>query len=192
METWNKNYVPAGTDQWNLVADMQRLAVQNNRVIPVYSKAERNQLTTDAPTGGIPEGTVALRMDQSTDGPVFDVFTSTGWVEGDSGWVNMTYKSGFTAGTPGQLAYKVSNGTLYLRGGASGTFTPGAYMDVTSGLIPTRFRPADTTYMPAAGQGGNAAVSQITSAGQFRVVVPSAVSFTPGWVSVSGVSVPLF
>lgn len=72
---------------WNLITDMRNQAVLNNRVVPVYSKAERNGLASNAPGGEVPDGTVALRMDQSARGPVFDVFISGEWVAGDTGVV---------------------------------------------------------------------------------------------------------
>lgn len=83
--TWNGNYTPAQDDMWNLVEDMRKHAILNNRVIPVYSKAERDGLSDAAPDGVIPDGTVVLRMDQTNKGAVFDVFADGSWKVGDTG-----------------------------------------------------------------------------------------------------------
>lgn len=58
----------------------------------------------------------------------------------DTGWVDMKYQTGFTAGTAGQLQYRIRAGLCYLRGGASGTFVAGTYHVVATGL-PLRARP---------------------------------------------------
>lgn len=84
-ETWNGNKVPAEDDRWNLVADIRRLAILNNRVIPVYSKAERDALSAAAGEGAVPDGTVVLRMDQVAKGGVFDVYADGKWYVGDTG-----------------------------------------------------------------------------------------------------------
>lgn len=83
--TWNGNYTPAQDDMWNLVADMRKQAILNNRVIPVYSTSERDGLASLAPDGIIPDGTVVVRMDQTTKGAMFDVFVDGDWVVGDTG-----------------------------------------------------------------------------------------------------------
>lgn len=93
--TWNGNQVPSGTDFWNLVADLRRLADNNNRLIPVYSKAERDSLS--APGSGIPDGTVVIRLDQSIKGLILDVYKDGAWIDGDTGWVTLTMASGYTA-----------------------------------------------------------------------------------------------
>lgn len=118
-ETWNGNYVPAGADPWNLVEDMRKNAVQNNRVIPVFSKSERDDLSTNAPGGAIPEGTVVLRLDQSSKGPVFDIYAGNGWVAGDSGWQDLTsrLRNGWLASSgTAPPAVKIRNGEVQLRG----------------------------------------------------------------------------
>lgn len=83
--TWNGNSTPAQDDMWNLVEDMRKQAILNNRVIPVYSKAERDGLSAAAPDGVIPDGTVVVRMDQVAKGAVFDVFADGSWKVGDTG-----------------------------------------------------------------------------------------------------------
>lgn len=83
--TWNENLVPSELDPWNLVTDMRRLAEASNRVIPVYSKSQRDQLAASAPNGVVPDGTVVVRMDLSQRGAVMDVFMNGTWMEGDTG-----------------------------------------------------------------------------------------------------------
>lgn len=86
--TWNGNHTPVEDDMWNLVTDMRKQAVLNNRVIPVYSKSERDGLASVAPDGVVPEGTVVLRVDQVNKGAIFDVFADGKWVVGDTGIMN--------------------------------------------------------------------------------------------------------
>jgi len=74
--TWNGNYVPSEGDLYKFVEDFRKHALQNNRVIPVYTLAERDGLAALHPDGIIPDGTVVLRMDQ---GGVFDVRVDGGW-----------------------------------------------------------------------------------------------------------------
>lgn len=97
--TWNGNYTPAQDDMWNLIEDMRKHAILNNRVIPVFSKAERDGLTDSAPDGIIPDGTVVVRMDQANKGAVFDVYANGKWNVGDTGiltsGVNVQAGAGF-------------------------------------------------------------------------------------------------
>lgn len=80
--SWNGNYVPGASDQWNLIADWQKHAALNNRVIPVNSQAQRDSLIDSAPDGKIPEGTIVLRLDKSAKSLVLDHFVNGGWVDG--------------------------------------------------------------------------------------------------------------
>lgn len=143
METWNGNYIPSGADPWNLVDDMRRHATQNNRVIPVFSKSERDDLRLNAPGGTVPEGTVALRLDQSSKGPVFDIHAGGVWVAGDTGWQDLTsrLKNGWVAST-GTVppAVKIRNGEVQLRGQiANADAEPGEALalNLPSGYGPT-------------------------------------------------------
>lgn len=181
--TWNGNVVPTENDFWNLVSDMRTQAIYNNRLVPVWSVSERNGLATAAPSGVIPEGTVAVRMDR---GGALDVFVDSGWVEGDADWVNMVYASGFSAGTPGQMAYKVAGNTLHIKGGATGTFNASVYYQVSSTLIPAQFRPAATAYLGSVGTGGQEAGIQVSQNGYVQLVSAAA----PSWISAT-CSLPL-
>lgn len=80
-QNWNGNEVPVAGDPWQLVTDLRRLADYNNRIIPVTSKAERDQLAASAPNGTIPEGTIVLRLDQFG---TMDYFIDGAWVDGNS------------------------------------------------------------------------------------------------------------
>lgn len=180
--TWNGNEVPEENDFWNLVRDFRRLAEQNNRIIPVYSEAERDALQGSS-GAAVPDGTVVVRLDQSG---VFDVRVDGGWLGGDTGWVTMSYGSGFSAGTPGQLAYKVAGNTLHIKGGATGTFGPGAYVQVSSTLIPAQFRPTDTQYFGSVGTAGYAAGIQLSLNGYIQLIS----RHEPGWIS-AACSLPL-
>ncbi|WP_417220488.1 hypothetical protein [Arthrobacter sp.] len=104
---WNGERVPSDDDMWNLVPDWRRTALLGNRVIPVFSKSERDSLSASAPDGVIPDGTIALRMDQSTRGAVFDVFVGGAWVDGKTGV--LTTGVGITASSVATLtSYAIS------------------------------------------------------------------------------------
>lgn len=143
METWNGNYVPDGGDAWDIIGDLRKMALQNNRIIPVYAKAERDGLVVDAPGGQIPEGTVVLRLDQSAHGPVFDIYTGDAWVPGDTGWQDLTprLKNGWTAST-GSVppAAKIRNGEVILRGQVANSTNPVGNSEVLT--LPSGFPPA--------------------------------------------------
>lgn len=174
--TWNGNYVATNQDFWNVVGDMQKTAVNNNRVVPVLSTAERDGLATSAPDNVIPDGTVVVRLDRNG---AFDIRVDGSWIEGDSDWVNMTYASGYTAGVPGQLAYKTTGSTLHIKGGATGVFPVGDYMQVSTTFIPPRFRPSDTQYFGAGVSGGHAGGIQISQQGFIQLVS----QVQPNWIS---------
>lgn len=98
--TWNGNHTPGNDDMWNLVVDMRKQAILNNRVIPVFSKSERDGLVDAAPNGVIPDGTVVVRMDQASKGAIFDVFANGSWQVGDTGvltsGISLTAAADFT------------------------------------------------------------------------------------------------
>jgi hypothetical protein len=84
----------------------------------------------------------------------------------DIPWTNLTYATGFTAGTATQLMYCVQNGVVYIKGGATGTFATGAYTQVNSGLLPTALRPAVNSIRSGAmGTGMKPAGYEINPAG---------------------------
>jgi len=139
-EAWNGNYVPNGADPWSLVDDMRKAAIQNNRVIPVFSKAERDDLATNAPNGVVPDGTVVLRLDQSAKGPVFDIYAS-GWVAGDTGWEDLTSMlvNGWVASTRTvPPAVKIRNGEVQMRGQVANATATGNSVALT---LSTQYRP---------------------------------------------------
>lgn len=152
--TWNDNYTPAQDDMWNLVPDMRKQAILNNRVIPVYSKAERDGLATSAPDGVIPDGTIVVRLDHANKGAVFDVFSSGSWKDGETGIVT----SGIAISTTGDFTIQSYS---FARSGATvsaridftytgATVTPtaenGNFADMGMFQIPGEWSPIWATY----------------------------------------------
>lgn len=95
--------------------------------------------------------------------------TASGWspwyvLAADTGWVNITYSSGFSAGTAQQLQYRVRDGVMYLRGGATGTFTDASYTAVCpNNSIPTAYRPPFTIRGGACGSNARQAIYEINA-----------------------------
>lgn len=104
----------------------------------------------------------------------------------DTGWVNCTYRAGYTAGTPGQLRVRQVGKIIYFQGGATGSFLNGVYTQVAT--IPTGFRPGSTFRGGAFGQAGRAAGIEISSAG--TVIFAHTNPSNPPWISAS-ISYPL-
>lgn len=129
-DTWNGNYVPSATDQWNLIADFTKHAQLNNRVIPVDSASERDALKSAAPGGVVPDGTVVLRLDQSTLEPIFDVCVAGAWLEGKPADKTIKPDSPLT----GDIFVKRVGGWVMVQGEVLGTVTEG---NNTMGQLPT-------------------------------------------------------
>ena len=92
------------------------------------------------------------------------VFTASS--SADTGWVNLSYIGGFTAGTPGQLAYRKIGPQVTIRGGAT---HPTAY--TTSSLeavanLPSGIEPVSTVRLGKYGTSLRPAACEITSGGQ--------------------------
>ena len=148
-QNWNGNEVPVEGDPWQLVTDIRRMADYNNRLIPVASKAQRDQLAASAPNGTIPAGTTVLRLDQATQGPVFDVFNNGAWIDGDTGWVTINPAAGYTAVVPIQVRRR--NGEVEVQGTLtrnSGIIPTGTYE--TMFTLPAGYRPANYSRRPLA------------------------------------------
>ncbi|WP_437582737.1 hypothetical protein ACSAGD_10755 [Paramicrobacterium sp. CJ85] len=74
---------------------------------------------------------------------------------GDTGWIDLAYASGFTAGTAGQLSYRVVDGIVFIRGGAAGDIAKGSYQVVAADPIPAQYRPAQHYRTGGMGTGMN-------------------------------------
>lgn len=87
-------------------------------------------------------------------------------------WTNVTYDSGYNAGTPGQLAYKVINGIVWMRGGAhrnSGNFTAGSFETVSASPLPPELRPPSDVHTVTMGTGSRTTVVRIRASGNVDV-----------------------
>lgn len=102
----------------------------------------------------------------------------------DTGWTNLTYNTGYTAGTAQQLQYRVRDNVVYFRGGATGTFTSSTYQQVTAAnAIPSAYRPTQTHLAGAMGTNLLGCGSQITTTGE--IMLGFVGSSVPSWISFS-------
>lgn len=107
----------------------------------------------------------------------------------DTGWISLSYLSGFAPGTAGQLSYRVRAGVVYISGGAEGVFPSGAYTQVNDALIPAAYRPTISYRTGAMGSGmrGNCGV-EIHPSG--AVLLGWREGTQPAWIS-AGCSYPV-
>lgn len=99
----------------------------------------------------------------------------------DTGWIDLSYVNGYTAGTATQLQYRCKNGVVTIRGGATGSFTSGAYVTVNSDLIPSRYRPLKTTRGGAMGSGMKPCGFEINADGTIKL--GSNMTSMPSWIA---------
>lgn len=108
---------------------------------------------------------------------------------GDTGWIDCTYASGFTAGTPGQLRVRRVGKTVTLQGGATGTIPANIYQTVAN--LPKGMFPSSTIYGGAMGSSMTPAAVQVvqdtgaSDAGNIRFGRDSSVSLVPPWIAAS-------
>lgn len=97
--------------------------------------------------------------------------TASGWsswetIGGDTGWINITYASGYNATGIAQLQYRVKGGVVYFRGGANGTFTSATFMTIASaGAVPAAYCPSQAVRGGASGAAARPAVFGILTDG---------------------------
>jgi hypothetical protein len=105
----------------------------------------------------------------------------------DTGWVDVTYASGFTDANGGQLAYRKIGKQVYLRGGANRTAGDYSTTAVTVATLPTIAHPGQTERYASYGTLGRVGRVEITSAGAINVAVPNNVDpDSPfGWMGLS-------
>lgn len=77
------------------------------------------------------------------------------YIDGDSGWTDLALASGYTAlGTGEVIQYRVKNGVVFYRGGATGSYPAGSYQTVVApGGIPATYRPPANTYQRGGAMG---------------------------------------
>lgn len=106
----------------------------------------------------------------------------------DTGWIDVTYNSGFTSANGGQLAYRKINNQVFLKGGAdrtAGNFTTTAEAVAN---LPTVARPSATERFASYGTGGRLGRIEITTSGDVNVAAPNLISSTDevfGWMGLS-------
>ena len=75
IQTANKATVPAGSDAWNLTADIKKALETARIIVPVASQAERDGLAPLFPGGVLPVPTMVWR----TDTQHYQNWNGTGW-----------------------------------------------------------------------------------------------------------------
>lgn len=188
IQALSSNYLTLYTKQistwtfelWGLFANytfnMGLTALSQSHGQTGQSMIYNDSRTTTAPTG--------LSAAYTIDPAVPD--------EIDTGWVNLTVLSGFTAGTtPSIPKYRVKAGVLYCKGGVNGTFTSGTYTNVVSG-IPSQYVPpagggsgSVVARGGAAGAGGRADLWQLNTDGTIAVAwsnLGQTANTGPGWM----------
>jgi hypothetical protein len=105
------------------------------------------------------------------------------YVSGDTGWVNMAYTSGYSAGSATQIQYRVRAGVVYFRGGGTGTFAAGAYQNVVDpGGVPTAYRPVSITRGGAMGEGMRPCGFEINTDGSIKLG-SNGLTAQPSWIA---------
>lgn len=103
----------------------------------------------------------------------------------DVPWTNMSYASGFTSGTAMPLQYRVKNGIVYWRGGATGTFPEATYVAVTNiGSVPAAYRPFQNLRSGAVGTGMRPCGWELNTDGAVRFGW-QALASSPSWIAFS-------
>lgn len=126
-------------------------------------------------------GFVGLALWQPPQQPV--VFT----IDDDTGWVNLTYEAGYSAGTPGQLAYRRVGQTVFLRGGAtrSGDFPNDGTLR-TAAMLPSGTRPGgEHLRISTFGTSLRPAALEVRTNGDILMGVRSSETGTVSWISAS-------
>ena len=102
--------------------------------------------------------------------------------ETDTGWIAILTDGAFTAGTATQLSYRVKNGVMYIKGGATGTFTANAYTPVnTVNTIPEAYRPPVKIRTGACGSSATACIMEVDTDGVVKFGYDSTYG-KPSWI----------
>lgn len=99
----------------------------------------------------------------------------------DTDWIDLAYKSGYSAGTATKLQYRYKNGFVTIRGGATGTFASGSYVTVNADLIPAQYRPKLTTRGGAMGTSMRPCGFEVNVDGTIKL--GSNLTSMPSWIA---------
>jgi hypothetical protein len=99
----------------------------------------------------------------------------------DTGWINLAYVSGYSAGTATQLQYRCKNNMVTIRGGATGTFASGSYVTVNKDLLPSKYRPQKTTRGGAMGASMRPCGFEVNVDGTIKL--GSNLTTMPSWIA---------
>lgn len=123
--------------------------------------------------GNIKEGVTILGV----EGTLVDPAAS------DTGWIEIPYDSGFSAGTAQQLMYRVKDGVCTIRGGATGTFTANAYTIVNkNNPLPAKYRPLINVRAGACGTSATACIMEVNTDGTIKLGYDSTYG-KPTWIA---------
>lgn len=142
MELQNKIQVPTNADAYNLTADLRAMGESTNVTIPVQSVAERDALTKY-------DGLTVCRLDR-WDAPLETwSVRQGGWVDGWTGWYNISLAAGITSqGAKFTPRYSRVGQTVFIEGAVkrtSGLFTPGL-QTISNVPLPEWVRPGSEIY----------------------------------------------
>lgn len=104
----------------------------------------------------------------------------------DSGWVNITYNGSYSAGTPGQLAYRKIGNRVTIRGGATHptNFTAGAALDTVGFLPNSLLYPVSTWRVSTNGSNRKPFALEVRSdTGAIQLAIASEITGTQTWGS---------
>ena len=99
----------------------------------------------------------------------------------DTGWIDLSYVSGYSAGTATQLQYRCKNNEVTIRGGATGTFASGSYVTVNKDLLPSKYRPQKTTRGGAMGASMKPCGFEVNVDGTIKL--GSNLTSMPSWIA---------
>lgn len=131
------------------------------------------------------DAATGLNLEYTINGVNWFGYGSTAIPKDDTGWIDLTYEAGYTAGTAKQLRYRIRDGVVYIQGGATGPFTSGSYKTVA--MLPVAARPSeDQIRAGAAGSSGRAGLWEVNKTGEIKFAFNAwGSSGVPAWMAMS-------
>lgn len=146
--TWNKAVTPAGTDPWQFIPDVKKVAETLNVPVPVASAAERDAL---APPGGKYPGMEVKRTD--LPGVPTETYDGSGWSVSPTVQASKLIQGADPGFVVSGIVTKTRVGTI-TQVILSGRITRAVADDASSinktipNLVPAEYRPASTADWP--------------------------------------------
>lgn len=175
MELENKIKVPTNADAFNLTADLRAMGESTNVIVSVRSTAERDALTKY-------DGLTVCRLDR-WDAPLETWSVNQGgWVDGWTGWYNISLATGVTSqGADFTPRYSRVGQTVFIEGAVkktSGTFDAGLQL-ISNVPLPEWVRPGSELYYPGTNDfaGDNTVRVRIGKDGRISAGGPAGVGY---------------